>query len=72
MGMELAARHCFVLMAVSGAEIVQLDKDNLLDQCLDALYEIRLLAKNNPEKRIKIAHAGAIKPLISLISSSDS
>ncbi|KAL6997272.1 hypothetical protein U1Q18_007397 [Sarracenia purpurea var. burkii] len=33
--------------------------------------EIMLLAKNKPENRIKIARAGAIKPLISLISSSD-
>lgn len=33
--------------------------------------EIRLLAKNKPENRLKIARAGAIKPLISLISSTD-
>ncbi|KAL8170558.1 hypothetical protein V2J09_022362 [Rumex salicifolius] len=33
--------------------------------------EIRLLAKNKPENRIKIARAGAIGPLISLISSTD-
>ncbi|MFS7891137.1 putative armadillo-like helical protein [Helianthus anomalus] len=31
--------------------------------------EIRLLAKNKPENRLKIARAGAIRPLISLISS---
>ncbi|XP_059665399.1 protein spotted leaf 11-like [Cornus florida] len=33
--------------------------------------EIRLLAKNKSENRIEITCAGAIKPLISLISSSD-
>ena len=34
--------------------------------------EISLLVKNRPETRLKIAKAGAVKPLISLISSSDS
>ncbi|KAM2045231.1 hypothetical protein ACFX1T_009455 [Malus domestica] len=33
--------------------------------------ETRLLAKNNSENRLKIARNGAIKPLISLLSSSD-
>ncbi|KAF8406203.1 hypothetical protein HHK36_008288 [Tetracentron sinense] len=37
-----------------------------------ATMEIRLLAKNKQENRPKIARAGAIKPLISLIASSDS
>ncbi|XP_010272526.1 PREDICTED: U-box domain-containing protein 4-like [Nelumbo nucifera] len=37
-----------------------------------AATEIRLLAKNKQENRLKIARAGAIRPLISLISSSDS
>ncbi|GMP45499.1 hypothetical protein CsSME_00014007 [Camellia sinensis var. sinensis] len=37
----------------------------------EAAMQIRLLAKNKPENRIKIAQAGAIRPLISLISSSD-
>ncbi|KAF6139060.1 hypothetical protein GIB67_010786, partial [Kingdonia uniflora] len=36
-----------------------------------AVMEIRLLAKNKPENRLKIANSGAIKPLITLISSSD-
>ncbi|XP_054799118.1 U-box domain-containing protein 4-like [Prosopis cineraria] len=36
-----------------------------------AAMEIRLLAKNKPENRLKIAEAGAIKPLISLMSSPD-
>ncbi|KAK1407628.1 hypothetical protein QVD17_39248 [Tagetes erecta] len=36
-----------------------------------AAMELRLLAKNKPENRVKIARAGAIKPLITLISSSD-
>jgi hypothetical protein len=34
--------------------------------------EIRLLAKNKPGNRLKIAKAGAVKPLISLVSSADS
>lgn len=34
--------------------------------------EIRLLAKNNPENRLKIARSGAIGPLISLLITSDS
>uniref|UniRef100_A0A5B7AGX0 RING-type E3 ubiquitin transferase n=1 Tax=Davidia involucrata TaxID=16924 RepID=A0A5B7AGX0_DAVIN len=42
-----------------------------IDEQKQAAMEIRLLAKNKPENRIKIARAGAIKPLISLISSSD-
>ncbi|OVA07660.1 Armadillo [Macleaya cordata] len=36
-----------------------------------AAMEIRLLAKNKPENRLKIAQEGAVRPLISLISSSD-
>ncbi|CAN8269800.1 unnamed protein product [Cochlearia groenlandica] len=42
-----------------------------IDEQKQAAMEIRLLSKNKPENRIKIANAGAIKPLISLISSSD-
>ncbi|XP_052191355.1 U-box domain-containing protein 4 [Diospyros lotus] len=42
-----------------------------IDDQKQAAMEIRLLAKNKQENRIKIARAGAIKPLISLISSSD-
>ncbi|GMI82702.1 hypothetical protein like AT3G01400 [Hibiscus trionum] len=47
-----------------------------LDSCSieeqkQAALELRLLAKNKPENRIKIAKAGAIRPLVSLISSSD-
>jgi len=42
-----------------------------LDDQKQAAMEIRLLAKNKPENRVKIAKAGAIKPLISLISSPD-
>ena len=33
--------------------------------------EIRLIAKNKPENRLKIVKADAVKPLISLISSAD-
>ncbi|XP_047342405.1 U-box domain-containing protein 4-like [Impatiens glandulifera] len=42
-----------------------------IDDQKQAAMEIRLLAKNKSENRIKIARAGAIKPLINLISSSD-
>ncbi|PSR99910.1 U-box domain-containing protein [Actinidia chinensis var. chinensis] len=42
-----------------------------IDEKKQAAMEIRLLAKNKPENRLKIVRAGAIKPLISLISSSD-
>ncbi|KAK7319752.1 hypothetical protein RJT34_04477 [Clitoria ternatea] len=41
-----------------------------IDQQKQATMEIRLLAKNKHENRLKIAKAGAIKPLISLMSSS--
>ncbi|KAF8083807.1 hypothetical protein N665_0751s0023 [Sinapis alba] len=42
-----------------------------IDEQKQAAMEIRLLTKDKPENRIKIARAGAIKPLVSLISSSD-
>ncbi|KAI4316619.1 hypothetical protein L6164_024583 [Bauhinia variegata] len=42
-----------------------------IDEQKQAAMEIRLLAKNKPENRLKIAKAGAVKPLISLISSPD-
>lgn len=42
-----------------------------VDDRKQAAMEIRLLAKNKPENRIKIAEAGAIRPLISIISSND-
>lgn len=46
-------------------------ESNSIDVQKQAAMEIRLLAKNKPENRLKIARAGAIKPLISLISSTD-
>lgn len=36
-----------------------------------AAMQIRLLAKHNPENRLKIARAGAVRPLISLLSHPD-
>lgn len=42
-----------------------------VDDQKQAAMELRLLAKNKPENRLKIARAGAIRPLICLISSSD-
>ncbi|XP_058218337.1 U-box domain-containing protein 4 [Rhododendron vialii] len=50
--------------------VSDLDSGSVDDQKQAAL-ELRHLAKNNPENRLKIAQAGAIKPLISLISSAD-
>ncbi|AAF24610.1 putative armadillo-like helical protein [Arabidopsis thaliana] len=51
--------------------VSHLDSSYSIDEQKQAAMEIRLLSKNKPENRIKIAKAGAIKPLISLISSSD-
>ncbi|KAK9983258.1 hypothetical protein SO802_032783 [Lithocarpus litseifolius] len=42
-----------------------------IEEQKQAAMEIRLIAKNKPENRLKIAKAGAVKPLISLISSAD-
>lgn len=42
-----------------------------IEQQKQAAMEIRLLAKNKPENRLKIARAGAIKPLVSLVLSAD-
>ncbi|KAK9080196.1 hypothetical protein SSX86_001871 [Deinandra increscens subsp. villosa] len=50
--------------------VSDLESDSIEDQ-KQAAMELRLLAKNRPENRVKIARAGAIRPLISLISSSD-
>ncbi|KAI7738192.1 hypothetical protein M8C21_018372 [Ambrosia artemisiifolia] len=50
--------------------VIDLESDSIEDQ-KQAAMELRLLAKNKPENRIKIAKLGAIKPLISLISSPD-
>ncbi|KAL1197232.1 U-box domain-containing protein 4 [Cardamine amara subsp. amara] len=51
--------------------VSHLDSSRSIEEQKQAAMEIRLIAKNKPENRIKIAKAGAIKPLISLISSSD-
>ncbi|KAL2498163.1 ARM repeat superfamily protein [Abeliophyllum distichum] len=50
--------------------VSDLQSDDIDDQ-KQAAMGIRLLAKNKPENRIKIAIAGAIKPLVSIISSND-
>ncbi|KAK6130805.1 hypothetical protein DH2020_035446 [Rehmannia glutinosa] len=50
--------------------VSDLDSNNI-DEQKQAAMEIRLLAKNKPENRIKIARAGAIKPLVSIVSSND-
>lgn len=42
-----------------------------IEEQKQAAMEIRLLAKNKSENRLKIARAGAIKPLVSLLSCSD-
>ncbi|KAL0432579.1 UNVERIFIED_CONTAM: U-box domain-containing protein 15 [Sesamum latifolium] len=53
------------------AQLVSALESNNIDDQKQAAMEIRLLAKNKPDNRIKIARAGAIKPLISIISSND-
>lgn len=53
-----------------GQLVSGLDSTSIEEQ-KQAAMEIRLLAKNKPENRIKIARSGAIKRLISLISSPD-
>ncbi|KAL2346473.1 hypothetical protein Fmac_000473 [Flemingia macrophylla] len=50
--------------------VLNLESSSIEDR-KQATMEIRLLAKNKQENRLKIARAGAIKPLISLISSAD-
>ncbi|KAL8154050.1 hypothetical protein V2J09_011810 [Rumex salicifolius] len=50
--------------------VSDLDSASIDDQ-KQAAMEIRLLAKNKPENRLKIARSGAVAPLISLISSPD-
>lgn len=42
-----------------------------IDVQKEAAMEIRMIAKNKPENRIKIAKQGAVAPLVSLINSSD-
>ncbi|PWA45463.1 ARM repeat superfamily protein [Artemisia annua] len=50
--------------------VSDLESDSIDDQ-KQAAMELRLLAKNKPDNRVKIARAGAIRPLILLISSPD-
>lgn len=63
------------LMACASDDLIHQLVRDLGSCCLDeqkhAALEIRLLAKNRPENRVRIARAGAIKPLVALISSSD-
>lgn len=57
--------HELIRQLVLGLESCSIEEQK------QAVMEIRLLAKNKPENRLKIAKAGALKPLISLVSSSD-
>ncbi|PWA99432.1 U-box domain-containing protein 4 [Artemisia annua] len=50
--------------------ITQLESVSMEDK-KQAAMELRLLAKNKPENRIKIAKYGAVKPLISIMTSPD-
>ncbi|GAB2269634.1 U-box domain-containing protein 3 [Dionaea muscipula] len=50
--------------------VSDLDSPSIEEQ-KQAAMEIRLLAKNKPENRLRIARAGAIGPLTSIISSAD-
>ncbi|KAF8102490.1 hypothetical protein N665_0198s0190 [Sinapis alba] len=73
------SRRLFLSRSVENSDdlirylVAQLDSSSScsIDEQKQAIMEITLLSKNSPENRIKIAKAGAIKPLISLISSSD-
>ncbi|KAI4321476.1 hypothetical protein MLD38_034849 [Melastoma candidum] len=51
--------------------VSDLDPSRPLDLRRRAALDLRLLTKNNPDIRSRIARAGAVKPLVSLISSSD-
>lgn len=42
-----------------------------LEEQRQAALELRLLAKNQSENRLRIARAGAVRPLVALVSSSD-
>ncbi|XP_073275348.1 U-box domain-containing protein 4-like [Primulina huaijiensis] len=70
------SRHLFVACATDNSDelisylVSALDSTNI-DEQKQAAMEIRLLAKNKADNRIRIAETGAIKPLISLISSND-
>ncbi|CAN6583102.1 unnamed protein product [Malus baccata var. baccata] len=52
-------------------QLVAVLEDGSIEEQKQAAMEIRLLAKNKSENRLKIARNGAIKPLISLLSSTD-
>ncbi|KZV45118.1 U-box domain-containing protein 4-like [Dorcoceras hygrometricum] len=70
------SRRLFVACATENSDelisclVSALDSTNI-DEQKQAAMQIRLLAKNKADNRIRIAEAGAIKPLISLISSND-
>lgn len=49
--------------------IADLSDESGLDTQLRAARDLRLLAKHSPENRIRIARAGAVRPLVVLISS---
>ncbi|XXG64794.1 hypothetical protein AAC387_Pa05g2651 [Persea americana] len=55
----------FIRQLVSDLESSSIDLQR------QAAMQIRLLAKNKEENRLKIARAGAVKPLISLVQSAD-
>ncbi|KAL9814777.1 putative armadillo-like helical protein [Arabidopsis thaliana] len=74
---ESRQRKLFLSCAVDNSDdvirnlITHLESSSSIEEQKQAAMEIRLLSKNKPENRIKLAKAGAIKPLVSLISSSD-
>ncbi|KAF9621192.1 hypothetical protein IFM89_016686 [Coptis chinensis] len=57
--------ECLIRQLVEDLESCSIDVQK------QAAMEIRLIAKNKPENRLKIAKEGAVRPLISLITSSD-
>ena len=58
-----------ILMIFIHQLVLDLESQSI-DEQKQATMEIRILAKNKPENRLKIANATAIKPMILLISSS--
>ncbi|PIA44176.1 hypothetical protein AQUCO_01700058v1 [Aquilegia coerulea] len=71
------SRRCLIASASENPDdLIHQLVSNLHSSSIDvqrqAALELRLLAKHKQENRVKIARAGAVRPLISLMSSSDS
>ncbi|KAL6988067.1 hypothetical protein U1Q18_013812, partial [Sarracenia purpurea var. burkii] len=68
----LRADNCLSHASKISDDLIQVNLESCsIYEQKQAAMEIKLLAKNKSENRLKIARAGTIKPSISLISSSD-